>query len=277
MSWTTFNLETSDHVAHLKFNRPEKLNSFVPALWSELPQAVNQLEQEGDARVIVISSTGKHFTAGMDLSVFASFDKDNKAEPARQNAAFMELVKTLQQTFTCLAETRMPVIAAIQGGCIGAGLDLVTACDLRYASKDAYFLLAEVNLAMMADVGTFPRLQKLIPVGIAREMAFTGEPLPADRAERIGLVNDVFGNHNELVKGAMSVATKIAGKSPLAIWGSKLALNHGADHTTADTLEYVANWQAGMFSPGDVKAALFAQQNKEKPVFEGLSGKKVLK
>jgi len=277
MSWTTFDLETAGHIAHLRFNRPDKLNSFTPALWQELPKAVEQVERESDARVIVISSSGKHFTAGMDLSVFASFEKDKNAEPARQNAAFMELVKSLQQTFTCLAECRLPVIAAIQGGCIGAGLDLVTACDLRYASKDAYFLLHEINLALMADVGTFPRLQKLIPQGIAREMAFTGEPLPVERAERIGLVNGVFDTHDQLVDGVLAVAAKIAAKSPMAIWGSKTALNYGCDHTVADTLDHVANWQAGMFSPDDIKAALAAQQSKQVPAFKNLAGKKVLK
>ncbi len=277
MNWTAFNLDISRQVAHLKFNRPDKLNSFTPALWRELPEAVEHIENEGECRVIVISSTGKHFTAGMDLSVFASFEKDKNGEPARENAAFMQLVKSLQQTFSSLAECRLPVIAAVQGGCIGAGLDLVTACDLRYASKDAYFLLHEINLALMADVGTFPRLQKLIPQGIAREMAFTGEPLPVERAERIGLVNAVFDSHDALLKGVMAVAEKIAAKSPLAIWGSKNALNYGVDHSTADTLDHVANWQAGMFSPDDIKAALIAQQSKQIPAFQNLAGKKVLK
>ncbi len=277
MSWTTFDLDISNHIAHLSFNRPDKLNSFIPALWHELPDAILKIDREGEARVIVISSTGKHFTAGMDLSVFASFEKDKAAEPARENAAFMQLVKNLQSTFTCLAECRIPVIAAVQGGCIGAGLDLVTACDLRYASKDAYFLLHEINLALMADVGTFPRLQKLIPQGIAREMAFTGEPLPIDRAERIGLINGVFEDHVELLEGVMAVAKKIATKSPMAIWGSKAALNYGVDHNTTDTLDHVANWQAGMFSPDDIKSALVAQQTKSVPKYENLSSKKVLK
>ena len=277
MNWTAFDLEISDHIAHLRFNRPEKLNSFIPAVWIEMPQAVETIEQNTDVRVIVISSTGKHFTSGMDLSVFASLEKDNKAEPARQNAAFLQLVKSLQETFSCLAESRLPVIAAIQGGCIGAGLDLVTACDLRYASKDAYFLLHEINLAMMADVGTFPRLQKLVPQGIAREMAFTGDPLGVERAEKIGLVNGIFDDHESLISGVMAVAAKIATKAPLAVWGSKEALNYGADHSTVDTLAHVAQWQAGMFSPDDIKAALVAQQTKSPTQFDKLAEKKVLK
>jgi len=277
MSWTVFDLEISDHIAHIRFNRPEKLNSFNPDLWQELPDAVRQIDEEGEARVIVISSSGKHFTAGMDLSVFASFENDDEVEPARANAAFMQLVKSLQQTFTTIANCRLPVIAAIQGGCIGAGLDLITACDLRYASSDAYFSLHEINIGMVADVGTFPRLQKLIPPGIAREMAFTGEPLPAARAELIGLVNEVFDDHDELLDGAMVVAEKIAAKSPMALWGSKAVLNFGAEHSTADTLEHIATWQAGMFSHEDIKAALTAQQGKTTARFDPLADKKVLK
>ncbi len=277
MSWTVFDLEVSNHIAHLRFNRPDKLNSFTPAMWSELPKAIRQIDEEADARVIVISSTGKHFTGGMDLSVFASFENDTKAEPARANAAFMQLVKTLQDTFTALANARQPVIAAIQGGCIGAGLDLVTACDLRYASADAFFSLHEINIGMIADVGTFPRLQKLIPHGIAREMAYTGEPLPAARAEKIGMVNGLFDSHDELLAGAMAVAKKIAAKSPLAISGSKAMLNYGQEHNTADTLDHIATRQAGMFSHTDIKAALNAQQTKQVALFEKLSPKKVLK
>jgi len=277
MSWTVFDLEISDYIAHIRFNRPEKLNSFTPAMWQELPEAVRQIDEEGDARVIVISSSGKHFTAGMDLSVFGSFAHDDKTETARANAAFMQLVKSLQETFSAIAKCRLPVIAAIQGGCIGAGLDLVTACDLRYASSDTYFSLHEINIGMVADVGTFPRLQKLIAPGIVREMALTGEPLPAARAELIGLVNEVFDDHDELLDGAMAVAEKIAAKSPMAIWGSKAVLNYGQEHSTADTLEHIATWQAGMFSHADIKAALYAQQSKQIAQFENLADKKVLK
>ena len=277
MTWTTFDLKYCGPIAHLSFNRPDKLNSFVPALWQDLPKAVLEIEENSAARVIVISSTGKHFTAGLDLSVFSSFEKNQTIEAGRENAAFMQLIKTLQETFTCLAQSRLPVIAAVQGGCIGAGLDLVTACDLRYASKDAYFCLHEINLALMADVGTFPRLQKLIPQGIAREMAFTGDPLAAERAEKIGLVNAIFEDHETLMEGVMKVATKIAQKSPLAIYGSKIALNYGVDHSTPDTLDHVATWQAGMFSPADVKTALSAQQQKQQPDFDSLAGKKGLK
>jgi len=277
MSWTVFDLEIDKNIAHIRFNRAEKLNSFTPALWQELPEAIRQIDEEAKARVIVISSTGKHFTAGMDLSVFVSFEKDSDQEPARANAAFKQLVVSLQDTFTTIANCRLPVIAAIQGGCIGAGLDLITACDLRYASNDAFFSLHEINLAMVADAGTFPRLPNLIPHGIAREMAFTGEPLTMARAEKIGLVNAVFENHDDLIAGAMAVAGNIAAKSPLAISGTKAILNYGLDHSTSDTLDQIATWQAGMFSIADVKAALQAQQNKTVAAFDNLRAKKGIK
>ena len=277
MSWTVFDLEISDDIAHIKFNRPEKLNSFTPALWHELPKVVREIDDEAKARVIVISSSGKHFTAGMDLAVFASFEKNDTGDPARENAGFRQLVKSLQETFSAIANCRLPVIAAIQGGCIGAGLDLVTACDLRYASADAFFSLHEINIGMVADVGTFPRLQNLIPHGIASEMALTGDPLSVERAEKIGLVNGVFETSETLLDGAMAVARKIAAKSPLAIAGTKSILNYGIDHSTVDTLDRIATWQAGMFSTGDINAALQAQQTKLPVTFKNLPVKRVLK
>jgi enoyl-CoA hydratase len=277
MSWTVFDFEISDHIAHIRFNRPDQLNSFTAAMWSELPEVVRQIDDDNEARVIVISSSGKHFTAGMDLSVFSTLQADDETELARANATFVRLIKTLQETFTPLAKARQPVIAAVQGGCIGAGLDLVTACDLRYATPNAFFSLHEINIGMTADVGTFPRLQKLIPQAIAREMAFTGEPLSAERAERLGFINGVFDDPEALLDGVMDVAEKIAAKSPMAIWGSKEMLNYGAEHNTADTLDHVATWQGGMFSHQDIKAAITAQQRKQQADFEDLGKKKELK
>lgn len=277
MGWSVFDLETEDHIAHIRFNRPDKLNSFIPAVWDELPQAISEIDEGGEARVIVISSQGKHFTAGLDFSVFAALEIDDDIETGRERAAFMQLVKTLQNSFSAIKNARLPVIAAIQGGCIGAGLDLVSACDLRYATADAFFSLQEINIGMTADVGTFPRLQKLIPAGIAREMAFTGDPMTSEKAEMTGLVNAVYNTPDELMDAVMDVAAKIAEKSPLAIWGSKEMLNYGDDHTSADTLNHVATWQAGMFSHADVKTAFAAQQQKQLARFEQLAARKKLK
>ena len=276
MNWTCFDLTMENHIAHIQLNRPKELNSFTLDLWREFPLAIEAINQNSDMRVMVISSTGKHFTAGMDLGVFASFEKSADKESARQNASFMELVKTLQQTFTPLTQSKLPVIAAVQGGCIGAGLDLITACDMRYATQEAFFTLHEINIGMMADVGTMPRLQHVVPAGIAREMAFTGSPLKAKRAEQVGLLNGVFETHDELVDGVMKVAAGIAAKSPMAIWGSKEMMNYADNHTIEDTLDRVAVWQAGMFSQDDVKAAIGAQMQKQTASFENLAGKKKL-
>ncbi len=276
MNWTSFDLTMENHIAHIQFNRPKELNTFNLAVWREFPAAINTINDNKDMRVIVVSSTGKHFTAGMDLSVFASFEKSADEEFARQNANFMGLVKTLQQTFSVLTQSKLPVIAAIQGGCIGAGLDLITACDMRYASQDAFFTLHEINIAMMADVGTMPRLQHVVPAGIAREMAFTGDALKADRAQQVGMLNGVFDTYEDLITGVMKVAAKIAAKSPMAIWSSKEMMNYADNHTIDDTLDRVAVWQAGMFSASDVKTAIRAQQQKQIPSFENLASEKKL-
>ena len=276
MSWQTFDLEVSAQVAHLTFNRPDTLNTMVPAFWRELPQAVRELDESGDVRVLIIASTGRHFTAGMDLSVFTSLAPDRQAGLGRGRAQLMQLVGQLQESFSMLERVRFPVIAAVQGGCIGGGVDLVTACDLRFASRDAFFSVHEINLAMTADVGTFPRLQKLIPEGIARELAYTGDRLNADRAAGFGLVNAVLDDHAALLAHCKAIAAQIAAKSPLAVWGSKHMLNYGRDHSTHDTLNHVATWQSGMLDLDDVKRSVAAQQNKQDGDFAGLGQRQSL-
>ena len=192
-----FDVAIADGIAHLKLNRPDKLNSMNREFWSALPAIVRDIDDNARARVIVISSTGKHFSAGMDLEVFAENGALASAQqdPHVASEAFRHLVLGLQGTFSCLDEARMPVIAAIQGGCIGGAVDMTSACDIRYCTADAFFCIQEINLAMTADVGTFPRLCKLIPEGWVRELAYTGRRLPAEKAKAIGLVNEVYPDH----------------------------------------------------------------------------------
>ena len=274
MTATTFDIETTGKVAHLRLNRPDAYNSMTREFWSELPAAVRELDASGSVRALVISSTGKHFCAGMDLGVFTSGGpaaaEGASTETGRVRAQLRETVLALQGSFTALEEARFPVIAAIQGGCIGGAVDMVSACDLRYASVDAFFCVQEINIGMTADVGTLQRLPKIIPDGIAREMAYRGNRVPADRAREIGLVNDVFGTHESLVEGALAIATEIASKSPLAIWGTKEMALYTRDHSVADSLKYMAGWQSGMFQPADMLETFVAKGEGREPAFDDL-------
>jgi enoyl-CoA hydratase len=249
------------------------MNAMNRAFWNELPAIVRDIDDNARARCIVISSTGKHFSAGMDLSVFTEgAGVVPEAQSDRQNAAesFRRHVHHLQDTFSCLDEARMPVIVAVQGGCIGGAVDMTSACDIRYASADAFFCIQEINIGMTADVGTFPRLCKLIPEGWVRELAYTGRRLPAQRAKEIGLVNEVFETHEALVEHALATAREIASKSPLAVAGSKVMINYARDHTIKDGLDYIATWQTGMFSPAHMMEAFQAKAQKRDPEFPDL-------
>jgi len=242
--------------------------------WSELPELVAQIDAAASARVIVISSTGKHFSAGMDLSVFSGagglLGDSGVSEAGRQRAHLWSTVQRLQQTFSILEQVRMPVLAAVQGGCIGGAVDMICAADMRYASADAFFCIQEINIGMTADVGTLQRLPKIIPEGVARELAYTGDRMPAARAHEVGLVNEVFDNHESLVAGVLDIAARIASKSPLAIWGTKEMINFTRDHSVADSLKYMAGWQSGMFQPGDMLEEFAAKGEKRSAVFEEL-------
>lgn len=271
MTYRCFSLKIEDAIAHIRFNRPEKANSMIPEFWRELPEAVDKLSAEAEARVIVISAEGKHFTAGMDISVFMEGGLAVGGDNVQQAAeAFRHHVMKLQDTFSALERARQPVLAAIQGGAIGAGVDLATACDCRYASEDAFFAVHETAIGMTADVGTFPRLVKLIPEGWARQMAYTAERLPAAKAKEIGLVNDVFADPDALLEGVMTIAKQIASHSPLAVSGCKRQANYARDHSTADALDYIATWNAAMLRPEDIREAYSARGEKRAPQFDPL-------
>lgn len=276
---TTFTIETLGKVAHLQLNRPDAYNSMTREFWSELPDAVRALDATGETRALVISSTGKHFCAGMDLGVFTGgaggvgvggSDTGASKEVGRVRAQLRETVLALQASFTALEQARFPVLAAIQGGCIGGAVDMVSACDLRFASSDAFFCVQEINLGMTADVGTLQRLPKIIPDGIAREMAYRGNRVPAARAAEIGLVNEVFDTHEALVEGTLAIAQEIASKSPLAIWGTKEMATYTRDHTVADSLRHMAAWQSGMFQPADMMETFVAKTEGREPAFDDL-------
>jgi len=270
--WNCFEVTIEAGVAHIRMTRPEAMNTMNKDFWRELPAIVRDIDDNARARCIVISSTGKHFCAGMDLSVFANVG-DRDGAPVDRHVAgesFRRHVHHLQDTFTCLDEARMPVIAAIHGGCIGGAVDFTSACDIRYCTEDAFFTIMEINIGMTADVGTFPRLCKLIPEGWVRELAYTGRRLPAQRAREIGLVNEVLPDHEAVVAHALATAREIASKSPLAVAGSKVMINYARDHTIKDALDYIALWQVGMFSGPHMAETFAARQEKREPVFPDL-------
>jgi enoyl-CoA hydratase len=272
MGYRCFDVEIADSVAHVRCNRPDELNTMVPEFWRELPEIVTGISDDASARVVVLSSTGKHFSAGMDLSVFTGghLAAEGAAEPGRRHAQLRSNAKVLQWSFTALEKARVPVIAAVQGGVIGGAVDLVTACDVRYASADAFFSVQEINIGMTADVGTLQRLGRLVPEGVARELAFTGRRMPAQRAYEVGLVQHVYPDHVALVDGVLETAREIAGKSPLAVWGTKVAMNYARDHGVDDSLDQIATWQAGMFQPADMMEAFTAKAEGRQAVFPDL-------
>ena len=271
---TTFEIEVEGSVAHLRLNRPDAYNSMTKEFWSELPAAVRALDASGAVRALVISSTGKHFCAGMDLAVFTGGDSStlggSDKELGRVRARLRESVLLLQGTFTALEQARFPVLAAIHGGCIGGAVDMVSACDLRFASADAFFCVQEINIGMTADVGTLQRLPKIIPHGIALEWAYRGNRVPAARAAEVGLVNQVFDDHDSVVAGTLEVAREIASKSPLAIWGTKEMATYARDHSVADSLTHMAAWQSGMFQPADMIETFVAKGEGRDPSFDDL-------
>ncbi len=265
-----FDVSLKKGVATVTLNRGEELNTMIPAFWVELPKIINSINKSGEARVIVLASTGKHFSAGMDLAVFSMGSADAAAETGRVRAGLRENALHLQDSFTCLEKARIPVLAAIQGGCVGGAVDMVTACDMRYSTEDAFFCIQEINIGMTADVGTLQRLPKLIPEGVCRELAYTGRRMQANEAKSVGLVNEVYSDKESLLDGVMEIAEEIAAKSPLAIWGSKEMITYSRDHSTADSLNYIATWQSGMFQPADMKEAFSAKAENRPSDFDDL-------
>ena len=277
MAYQCFDVSIEADIAHIQLSRPEKRNSMAPEFWDELPQIVADIDDNSRARVIVISSTGPHFSAGLDLNSFITGgDEARQADPDHKltrGESFYRTVKRMQHTFSCLEDCRLPVLVAIQGGCIGGGMDFVTACDIRYATVDAFFTVYEVKIGMTADVGTFPRLVKLIPEGIVRELAYTGRRMSAAEAYQAGLVNQVFDDHESLLKAVMEVATEIAANAPLAVYGSKRMINYARDHSTTDSLDYVGIWNASFLQPAEMIEAITANSEKRPGKFASLPKK----
>ncbi len=276
-NYQSFTVSLKDHIAHVQLNRPAELNSMNANFWRELPLCIEALDAEGDARVIVLSSTGKHFSAGMDLGVFTNPKSvPMSGDPGRMAENLRRVVMQLQASLSSLEKCRLPVLSAIQGGCIGGALDMVCATDSRYCTEDAYFTIKETELGMTADVGTLQRLPKLMPEGVVRELAYTGRKFTAQEAQALGFVNAVYADQQALIDGVMTVAAQIAKNSPLAVTGCKEMLNYSRDHSVDDSLKYMATWQSGMFRPNDMMKSFAAKAQKSQPEFDAVWKKKGL-
>lgn len=258
----TFKVSIDNHIAHLQLNRPDQLNSMNADFWEELPRVVKAIDHASAARVIVLSSTGKHFTAGMDLEVFAQLGQRFELEQARCAEALRRWILQLQNVLSVLEQCRMPVLTAIQGGCIGGGIDMITAADCRYCTADSFFVIKETELGVLADLGTLQRLPKLIPEGLVRELAYTSRKMLADEALSSGLVNAVYPDQESLLAAVMEVAKSIAAHSPLIVAGTKEMLTYGRNHGVDEGLNYTATWQGGMFRVTDLAEAMNAAQER---------------
>ncbi len=264
-----FTLTQQDHVAHLVLSRPEAMNTMHPRFWRELDETLAQLHRDGGARALVISSTGKHFSAGMALDTFGGAIAMDDATPEGRSA-ILDLLADMQSTFTRLEALRIPVIAAIQGGCIGGAVDMVTACCIRYATSDAFFCIQEINIGMVADVGTLQRLPKLMPLGVVKELAYTGRRLAAQKALGYGLVNELFETQDAMLAAALQCAREIAAKPPVAIWGTKQVIHYARDHSVDDSLRQMGWVQGAIWSNAHVREAVAAMKEKRAGVFPDL-------
>jgi enoyl-CoA hydratase len=267
----TLDQDDASGIATLELNRPERLNTLAPAFFPALRDAVQRLSDAGRTRALVLRSTGKHFSAGMALDVFAGDFELLKLKTARARMAFQDGLRRLMACVDVLDDARFPTIAAVQGGCIGGALDLATACDLRVCTADAFFTVQEIQIGMAADLGVLQRLQRVVPQGVAREMAYTGDRLGAERALATGLVNTVLPDAAALHAHAQALAQNVAAKSPLAVSGSKRALNYARDHGTEESLQQMALLQSAIFDVEEMATAIMGWKAKQKAEFAPLA------
>ncbi len=263
----TLELTVADHVAEVFLNRGDKANSMTPAMWRELQACFEWLDREPSVRAVVLAAHGKHFCAGIDLTMLADTTAEGE-DPSRRAERFRINVLAMQDNLSAMEKCRKPVLAAIHNTCIGGAIDMVTCADMRYASADAWFSIREIDIGMTADVGTLQRLPKIIPYAVACELAYTGRSMLADEAQQVGLVNRVYPDRETLLSEVRAIARTIAGKAPLAIRGTKAMLLYSRDHTVREGLDYVATWNAGMLSARDLTEGLTAQMEKRAPRYE---------
>lgn len=266
-SYSTLLVDFEQHVLTVVLNRPEKLNALNEPMWREFRDVFEWADRQAEVRAVILAGSGRHFCAGIDLEMLQG-TVDHSADPARNAEAMRQHILWLQSCFTAVEKCRVPVIAAIHGGCIGGGVDMITAADLRYATEDATFCVKEVDVGLAADVGTLQRLPRLIPEGIARDWAMTARRVPAEEAMRFGLVSRLFADRDALLAGVREVALGIASKSPMAMRATKTVMNVSREQTIEQGLDFVATWNAGMMSRQDVMESIVSGMEKRAPQFE---------
>ena len=270
MQFETLDVALDGSIATVTLNRPEKLNAMNGTMFREIGEAFRYIDTQTNARAVVLAGNGKHFTAGLDLKESGAVLGVHEGDPARVREKLRRHILHLQDCFTALEECRAPVIAAIHGACLGGGIDLVSACDIRVCTNDTWFSIQEINVAIVADVGTLQRAPYLLPNGVLRELALTGRKFMADEASKYGFVNAVTDDRNAALAKAKEVASEIASKSPLAVAGTKAILNHSRDHSIKDGLDYVATWNSGQLLGEDLMKAATAALTRETVSFSDL-------
>jgi enoyl-CoA hydratase len=266
--YEAFEIDRDDHVATLWLASAERRNAMGPAFWDELPRAMDELGSDAAVRAIVLAGKGAHFTVGLDLKTMGGGIAEGGGGVAGRRR-LLDTILRLQGSITAVARCPKPVIAAVHGWCIGGGIDLITACDVRLAAADAVFSVRETRMAMVADVGTLQRLPGIIGKGHAAELVFTGDDFDAERARAIGLVNDVHPDQAATLAAARAIAGRIAANSPLAVSGAKQVLAYCADKSIEDGLAYVATWNAAFVASEDLGEAISAFFEKRRPEFRG--------
>ena len=265
-------LERDEHVATLWLDSPERRNAMGPALWADLPGMMDEVSEDDEVRAVVIAAKGPAFTVGLDLKTMGNAVAGDgggaHSEAARRKAA-LRGIKRLQGSINAVADCPKPVIAAVHGWCIGGGIDLISACDIRVASADAVFSVRETKIAIVADLGTLQRLPGIVARGHVAELAYTGKDISADRAAEIGLVNQVLPDADACHKAAHELAAEIASNSPLAVQGTKAVLKASEGRSVAEGLDYVGVWNAAFLASNDLTEAFTAFIEKRPPEFTG--------
>lgn len=266
--YNAFKVELNDKIAHVQINRADKINAMNADFWSEIRDIFAWIEDTPEVRVVVLSGAGKHFSSGIDLMLLAQVGAQLGKEVGRNARALKRKIEELQSSFNAVDNCSKPVIAAIQGYCLGGAIDLISACDMRYSTVDAQFAIKEIDVGMTADVGTLQRLPHIIGDGMMRELAYTGRTVLGEEAQRIGLVNSTYVDQDALMEGVFAIARTIAQKSPIAVQGSKEMIRYMRDHTVADGLNYIATWNAAMLQAEDLRVAMAAHMSKQTPEFK---------